>query len=255
MPVAADIYYHFHEGSPEGQRPSVILIHGAGGTHLSWPSELRRLPGCRVYAPDLPGHGKSGGCGMQSIAAYSEAIVQWLARCELYSAVFVGHSMGSAICLALALDYPEHVLALALVGAGARLRVSPELLDLTCNPTTFQGAVEMVTRLSYHPQAPAQLVNLACRRMAATRPSVLHGDFLACDVFDEMERIGQIRQPTLVVCGNEDRMTPVRYAQFLAASIPSASIKVIPEAGHMVMLENPHAVAASLVEFLAGIQY
>ena len=63
MPVAADLYYHIYEGSEEGRRPPVVLIHGAGGTHLHWPSEVRRLPGYRVLALDLPGHGKSGGAG------------------------------------------------------------------------------------------------------------------------------------------------------------------------------------------------
>jgi pimeloyl-ACP methyl ester carboxylesterase len=255
MPVEADIYYHLFEGAGEGQRPPVVLIHGAGGSHLSWPSEVRRLPGYRVYAPDLPGHGKSGGRGMQSIPAYTQSVLDWLSNCGLHSAVFVGHSMGSAIALSLALDHPEQVLGLGLVGAGARLRVQSELFDLTCNATTFQGAIDMILRLTFSPQTSPQLIALVGRRMTETRPSVLHGDFLACSSFDEMERICQIRQPTLVMCGNDDRMTPPRYAQFLATNIPGANLEAIPDAGHMVMLEQPRAVAAALGKFLAGIQY
>ena len=129
MPVSADLYYHFYEGSNEGQRPSVILIHGAGGNHLYWPSEIRRLPGYRVFALDLPGHGKSGGRGQQSISTYAEVVLEWLESVGIHSAVFVGHSMGGAIAMTLALDHPEHVLGLGLVSAGARLRVAPAFLE------------------------------------------------------------------------------------------------------------------------------
>ena len=58
MPLNAEIYYRY---SNEGEREqvSVILVHGAGGTHLHWPTQIRRLPGYNVYALVLPGHGNS----------------------------------------------------------------------------------------------------------------------------------------------------------------------------------------------------
>ena len=79
MPVLADIHFNLYDVSNEGQGKAVVLIHGAGGNYLSWPAQLRRLHGFRVYALDLPGHGKSSGAGRQSIRAYSEAVVNWLA--------------------------------------------------------------------------------------------------------------------------------------------------------------------------------
>jgi pimeloyl-ACP methyl ester carboxylesterase len=163
--------------------------------------------------------------------------------------------MGSAIAISLALDYPEHVLGLGLVGAGARLRVNPVLLESAASPTTFYSAVETVVQWAFSPQAPEQLTSLATRRMAETRPSVLHSDFIACAAFDETERIAAIHQPTLVICGQDDKMTPLRYSQFLADTIPNAELEVIPEAGHMVMLEKPLAVATALANFLDDIVY
>ena len=121
MPVAADIYYHYFEGSTEGAKPTVVLIHGAGGDHLHWHPNIRRLPDYRVFALDLPGHGKSGGRGQQSISAYAASILDWMEAMGLHSAVIVGHSMGSAVALKLVLDHPQHVLGLGLVGGGARL--------------------------------------------------------------------------------------------------------------------------------------
>ena len=255
MPNAADIYYHLHQGGSEGLTPPVVLIHGAGGTHLYWPSEVRRLPGYHVYAPDLPGHGKSGGRGMQSISAYTQALISWMDAVGLHSALLIGHSMGSAIALTLALDHPMRVLGLGLVGAGARLRVAPDIIEWTSNQTTFLNAVTAVITRSFSPQTSARLTELAARRMAETRPSVLNGDFLACDEFDVRERLGELHQRTLVLCGADDQMTPVRHAQFLANGIPNATLKIIPDAGHMVMLEQPQAVATALGEFIGGISY
>ena len=84
------------------------------------------------------------------------------------------------------------------------------------------------------------------RSLAATNASVLHGDFLACDGFDVMDRLGAIDRPALVIVGEDDHMTPVKYARFLADHLPRAQLNVIPAAGHMVMLEQPAAVEDAL---------
>lgn len=232
-----------------------MLIHGAGGTQLYWPSQVRRLPGYRVYAPDLPGHGKSEKIGQQSIEGYADAVLEWLEAVGIHRVVLVGHSMGSAIAMWLAIYRPEQVMGLGLVGAGARLRVAPLLLENAASQTTFLTAVQLSVAWSFSPQAPESLVEIAAKRMAEVRPSVFYGDLLACDGFDVMERVCEIQAPTLIVCGEDDRMTPSRYAHFLANNIPKAILKTIPEAGHMVMLEKPDEVASTLTEFLAGVTY
>lgn len=254
MPVAADFYYHAYQEEDKSKLP-VVLIHGAGGMHLYWPAEIRRLPGYRVYALDLPGHGKSSGRCQQSIAAYTLTLLNWLEAVGLHRAVFVGHSMGGAIVQHLALNYPEHVLGLMLLGSATKLRVNPALLEAAAYPTTFHNAIEMIISWSYGPEAPEKLIQLAASRMAEVRPSVLHADFLACDAFNETERVAEISQPTLVLCGTEDKMTPLRSSQFLADSIPAARLEIIPNAGHMLMLEKPQEVAVALENFLSEIPY
>lgn len=252
MPIAADIYYHAYQ---EGEKLPVILIHGAGGNHLFWPTEIRRLPGFRVYALDLPGHGKSQGRGQQSIAAYARFVVDWLTALGLHRAVFVGHSMGAAIVQTLALDHPEHVLGLGLVGSAAKLRVNPQIMENSASPTTFHLAIEDVINWSFSQQAPETLTELAAKRMSEVRPSVLHGDFLACDAFDVTGRVAEIDQPALVICGSEDKMNPLRNSQFLSDSLQSAHLEIIPGAGHMVMIEKPQEVAEVLGSFLSNIRY
>lgn len=254
MPIVADIYYHLYQGG-NGERPPIVLIHGAGGTYLNWPAEIRRLSDYRVFAIDLPGHGKSEGRGQQTIAAYARNILDWLEAIGLHQAIFIGHSMGGAIALTLAHNHSDHVLGLGLVGSGARLRVSPVILENAANPQTFPATIEIILSWAFSKNADPRLVELASQRMTKIRPSVLHGDFLACDAFDIIETVSKIRVPTLVVCGQDDKLTPLRYSQYLADQIPAARLAVIPDAGHIVMLEQPQAVANALTDFLSGIYF
>ena len=253
MPITADIYYHEYKEGDEGQRPPVVLLHGAGGTHLYWPFEIRRLIGYHVFALDLPGHGKSTGRGQQSIAGYAAAVKDWLDALHMHRAVFIGHSLGSAVVLTLALDYPDQVIGLGILGGAPRLRVVADILENSASPTTFHNAVEKIVARSFAPKTPPRLVELAGQRMLETRPSVLHGDMLACDLFDETERVSNIQQPALVLCGAEDHMTPVRQSQFLATALGNARLVIIPDAGHMVMLEKPVEVADAIRAFLDEI--
>jgi len=254
MPIAAGLYYFAHEAENDA-RPPVILIHGAGGTHLHWPPEIRRLNGQRIFALDLPGHGKSEGVGKQSVADYARCVVDFMKALKLRAALIVGHSMGGAIALTLALDHVKCVLALGLVGTGARLRVVPAILEGTVNPATFPLAVQTINEWAFGPNASPRLKELAAQRMAETRPTVLQGDFLACDAFDVMARLEKIRLPTLILCGTEDRLTPPRYSEYLRDHIPSARLLPVKGAGHMVMLEQPAAVANALESFLKEIPY
>ncbi|HSB66361.1 MAG TPA: alpha/beta fold hydrolase [Anaerolineales bacterium] len=255
MPVSGNLYYSQH-CERETETPPLVLIHGAGGTHLYWPPEIRRLRGYCVYAIDLPGHGKSSTSdGQQSIGEYARFLVQWLESLQLRRAVLIGHSMGSAIALALAVHHPEYVVGLGLLGAGARLRVLPELLAYIADQTTFYKATDLLVTCSFSANAPAHLVELAAKRLLETRQSVLYGDLIACDRFDMMDQLKNVRQPTQVICGEEDQLTPLRFAQFLANSIPNARLSVIPDAGHMVMLEKPDLVVESLHSFLQDITF
>jgi pimeloyl-ACP methyl ester carboxylesterase len=255
MPVSGDLFYSLHSDKSI-ENPPLVLIHGAGGTRLYWPPEIRRLPGYCVYALDLPGHGKSElRGGHQTIDKYADILVEWLEAVHLRRAVFVGHSMGGAIALSIALQHPERVIGLGLISSGARLKVHPTILNYAADPTTYNKAADMLVSYSFSPNAPKRLVELAHRRMLETRQSVFSGDLQACNRFDIMDKLGAIKQSTLVLCGAEDQMTPLRYAQFLSTSITDTRLVIVPGAGHMVMLEKPHLVAESLLSFLNEISY
>jgi pimeloyl-ACP methyl ester carboxylesterase len=158
--------------------------------------------------------------------------------------------MGGAIALTMALEQSERVAALILVGTGGRLRVHPTILEMTSDPETFTEAVDLVVSYAISPQAPSRMVELARARMSETRSDVLHGDFLACDQFDVMDRLDEISAPTLVICGTEDQLTPLKYSRFLVESIPDARMATVEGAGHMVMIEQPGEVAQAVKEFM-----
>lgn len=253
MPKSSGLYYFSH-GEDKLDRPPVILIHGAGGTHLHWPPQIRRLAGQRVYVPDLPGHGKSEGVAKQGIREYSTVLAEFMQALKLKKAVFVGLSMGSAIALQMALRYPKRILGLVLLGSGAKLRVAPAVLESSANPTAFNATIQMVIGNSYGPDIDPRVKELAIQQLEETRPSVLHSDFLACDSFDVMEKIGKIHAPTLLICGAEDRMTPVKFSEYLRDHIEGARLEIVEGAGHMVMIEKPDETAKLLEEFLNSIQ-
>ncbi len=252
MPSAAGLYYFVHE-EDNPTRPPVILLHGAGGTHLDWPPQVRRLDGQPMIAVDLPGHGRSEGVGRQLVSDYAVDMLRFLDAMHLPSAVFVGHSLGSAIALTLALENPERVFALGLLGAAAQLRVAPALLEAASRVSTFRQAVQMVVDKGYSVYAGARLKELAAERMARTRPPVFYGDFLACEAFNVSDRLGQIRHTTLVLGAEQDVLTPAWCSSSLAAAIPGARLQMIPWAGHMFIWEQPEKTASALAAFLTSL--
>lgn len=254
MPTAADLYYFAH-GEDLSDRPPVILLHGAGGSHLSWPPQIRRLSGQRMFTLDLPGHGKSDGLGRQEVIEYSKAVVEFMKVLRFAAAVVVGFSMGSAIALSLALHYRKRVLGLGLVGSGAKMRVAASTLELASNPSTFLPTVETVIENSYSLNVDPRIKELAVQQMIETRSSVLYSDFLACDAFDVMEEVNKIRIPTLLITGSADRMTPPNRAEYLRDHIQGAQLHIVEGAGHMVMIERPDEVADLLADFLDRIPY
>ena len=220
---------------------------------MAWPSPLRRLSGFRVYTPDLPGHGKSKGHGLQGIAAYGKAVVTWIQNLDVPKVFLAGHSMGGAIALWVALHHPELVRALLLVSTGARLPVNLSLIEELATQVGFPTAVEKIASWSFSSKVEPALIENTKRQMLGTRPSVMVGDFRACDSFDLSERIGEIQVPTMVLVGDEDKMTPERFSEGLVEGIPGAELKVIAGAGHMLPLEQPDQVARVVRDYLERV--
>jgi len=234
----------FYAHKDNGAAKDVLFVHGAGGTHRIWGHQLQGLKGANTYALDLPAHGRSEGAGRDAIPDYSQVVLGFMDAVGIERAILVGHSMGGAITLWTALTAPDRLRGIGLVGTGARLRVLPAILEGL--RTDFEKAVELIGGFAYAPDAGQKLVDSGREEWLANTPEVLYGDFLACDRFDVMERLGEIRLPAAVIVGSEDRLTPVKYARYMADHLPDAELTIVEGAGHMVMVEQPEPVTQAL---------
>lgn len=225
----------------------IILIHGAGGSHLHWSPQLRHAKDLRVIAVDLPGHGKSGGAGCESIEEYASAIIEMINELKIEKAIIGGHSMGGGIAQLLALDYAERVAGLVLVGTGAKLRVAGQIMDGI--KKDFAGTIDVIVENSFSSLTPPQVKQLARHRMMEVNPDVLWNDFNACNNFDVMSRVTQIKMPTLIMVGSADKMTPEKFSRSLAEQITGSQLKIFPDAGHMLTLERGDEVAKEIREW------
>ena len=250
-----ELHYQLHHGAPRAGGAPLVLLHGAGGNLMHWPGELRRLPGHTVCALDLPGHGKSvptvsGAAERVDIGAYAEVVRTFAEALGLAPFVLAGHSMGGAIAIEFALRYPARLAGLILVGTGAKLRVAPQILTGILDD--FPGTTQILAHWTHGEHVDPNLLRLYIRRLREVKPQVIHDDFAACDAFDRCGEVGRIALPTLILCGDADRMTPVKYSQYLHMQIAGSQLVIVPGAGHMVMLEQPAAAAGSVAAFLSN---
>lgn len=234
----------------EGE-PALFFVHGAGGTHQHWGLQLRAFleDAGRVAIFDLPGHGRSPGPGRGSVANYSSVLLALLDALKVERAILAGHSMGGAIALWTALTAPLRVVGLVLVGTGARLPVLPALFDCLEQGDVAAVAKEIVQR-AYGSKAPPGLRELGEAAFQQNDPKVFYEDLLACSTYDVMTRLEDITCPTLIICGDEDGITPPRFSRYLHEHIATSELVVIHGAGHMVLMERSETVNAAVREFL-----
>ncbi|MBW2369351.1 MAG: alpha/beta hydrolase [Deltaproteobacteria bacterium] len=238
----------FYELNDSNAGPSLILIHGSGGDHTHWPPALRNLSSAGVYALDLPGHGNSSGTGRRNVDEYADVVERFIHSLNLSSVILAGHSLGGAIAQTLALRAPEWLTGLILVGTGARLRVVPEFLQGF--RTDFQAAAQALTDWLFSDTTPIDLKMSTEKKLLATDPDVVIGDFTACAGFDIMDRVSEIHLPTLVISADKDKLTPIKYGQFLCEQIRDAQHTIIGGAGHMMALEASEAFVQAIGNFI-----
>jgi len=243
-------YWIGRNGLSEG-RDVILFVHGAGGGQFTWSFQKGFFEKqFNSIIIELPGHGESGREGEEEIGKYAEHVHAFLKALNLSGVFFVGHSMGGAIVQTLALTHPEVMKGMVLVGTGAKLRVFPMILEGIKN--NFEETVPKIVQFAYSRKTSSELVKRGISDMMRCSPEVLYGDFLACDRFDIMSQLERIDLPTLILCGNEDKMTPVKYSQFLHQHIKGSKLEILPVGGHMVMIESPAAFNEKVKEFIAA---
>ena len=236
----------------DASKKTLVFIHGSGGDHTVWVHQYSQLQrDFNIAALNLPGHGQSEGGGEQEVALYAEWVEKILDQLAIRKPVLIGHSIGAAICLAFALKYRDRLTGIVPVGGGATMPVNQAILDgLKVDPA---AVIAMAVKIAVAKVNRERLTKILTESMSRVNPDVLYGDFLSCSKFNITETVSQINVPTLVICGDDDKMTPPAMSQLLKDNIPGAELSLIGHAGHFVMLENAEAFNRVLRDFVESL--
>ena len=251
-----------------GQGPPLILVHGRGGAAANW-TELAPLlvPNNRLLVPDLPGHGGSEALpAVSGLEPFADRVAALAAREGMLPAPVVGHSLGGAVVLRLALRHPDDVSAVVLAAAaglslGSIWGRHLQSVFSTVRPgrlaARWRGLVSrslLLRRFVFgfvSVADPGSLTNEAVEGFLAAQ--LLHTDvdsaWQALRADDPRQELEAVRCPVLVLWGAEDVQLPLDDA-FEYARRLRAPLRVIPGCGHLLIGERPDACAHAIDDFL-----
>ena len=238
--------------------PPMVLLHGLGGSRMSWEPQLAGLAArFRVAAWDLPGYGDSPALtGPTTFVTLADAVRRFLDELGVERCHLVGISFGGMIAQYAAAAYPDRISTLALMATSPKFgldgtrpdawraaRLAP--LDAGLAPADFSAHVLRAIAGPHITKAAFAGQQLAMARISADglRRCV---DCLV--THDSTSVLAAIRAPTLCIVGELDQETPVAYSQALVNAIPHAVLAVVPDAGHLVNVEASRAVNALLTK-------
>lgn len=248
--------------SGDTSKPKLILLHGMGSSgDTSWMFTTPALAAnYHVITPDQVGFGKSDKPFLNyRVATYVDFLDKFMSELKIEKASLMGNSMGGWVSVLFAAKYPAKVEKLVLVDAGGY--APPKGFDyaslqLNINPSTRDGVREMVKRLFYNTalfSSDAAIDNFIAARTAAndghTIQSLIRNAEVANDYFDT--QVKTIKQPTLIVWGKQDGITPLTDAERLNRDIPGSELAIFDQAGHFPQMEKAADFNKRVLEFLA----
>jgi pimeloyl-ACP methyl ester carboxylesterase len=237
--------------------PYIVLIHGAGGDKSQWEFQIDFLSKKEfgILAISLPNHGESSSdpdtvlyedsVSKSLITEYTNDIIDLISSLGLMNYCLVGHSMGGAIVLNFVLlldkgiieDPPRPPKVIFLIGTGAKLNVAPVFFDLL--KTDFKEGLRLMSKFSYGTNADLSIKQKNQNILTNNGSHVLYNDLEACRHFDVRKDLGRIKILTIILCGDQDQMTPPKFSQYLHENIKHSQIFFIKDSGHFVFQEAP----------------
>ena len=254
LEVAGAALTYDDEGPRDGDGVPLVFVHG-------WTADRHRLdhqlehfsPKRRVIRLDLRGHGESGGAGSRTIEELARDVLTLLDHLEVDRCVLVGHSMGGMIAQTIALGHPERVERLVLVNSIGRMAYSRGrgLLMAVSTRVPFKLFVAANIQRAFAPGYPREEIREYIRASSATPREVVMTCYSAMRAFDVLDRVGEIRIPTLLIHGYHDIQLPVQQMLRMAKAYPDAEVRII-DAGHELPVEKPAELTATLDWFVTG---
>ncbi len=238
-------------GFAEG-RKGIVFVHGSGGSHTLWEGQYKALQGeFNVASVNLPGHGFSGGKSERDVMRYVEWVKKTIGALGLRGPVLVGHSLGAAISMNFAIHEGFLLSAIVPVGGGVKMPVNPAILGKI--HSDLPSVISMVVKFAISKANREAVGPYLQEGLEKGNPDVFYNDLYACDKMDIEAAVAKIAIPALVICGEDDKMTPPDLSRFIADSIPGAKLALIEGAGHYVMREKPEAFNSVLSAFVRGL--
>lgn len=247
----------WRESGPRGADEVVLLLHGLGGSRISWEPQLADL-GRRVLvaAWDLPGYGASPPlAGATTFGTLADAVVGWADELGAPRVHLVGISFGGMIAQYAAAAHPERIASLTLLATSPKFgldgtepeawraaRLAP--LDAGQEPIDF---ADRVLGALAGPGISAEAMVGQRAAMARITSTALRRSIDCLVTHDSRAVLSQVSAPTAVLVGDLDDETPVAYAQAIVDLVPGATLEVVPGAGHLLNVEAPEVVDAAIV--------
>lgn len=254
-----------------GEGPAVLFVHGLGG---SWRNWLENIPAFarnhRVVALDLPGFGLSPmPPNPLTMKAYGELVVNFADRLGLdRKTALVGHSMGGFIATEAVIDSPERFSSLTLVAAaGITFATYPQtrkeltrtairvMLPIVTNGLERNLGRKRIRTASFsgviaHPGMMSREILWELGTYAVKSPGLLQAAY-ALAGYDTRDRLPEIKLPTMVIWGEQDRLVPVGAAYSYRKRIPGSELHLIDDTGHMVQMERPQHFNRLVADFIS----
>jgi pimeloyl-ACP methyl ester carboxylesterase len=251
-------YTAAHELVPS--KRTIVFVHGAGLDHSEFGLQSRYFGyhGWNVLAVDLPGHGRSEGPPIPTIAEMAHWVFQVLKNLKIEKASVAGHSMGSLIALECAARQPERIERIALLGTTCPMKVGEAFLEAARR--NEQAAFDMDTLWGHAAQVPLGanpnpgmwMYGDTLARLARLAPGVLYNDLKACnDYASGLESAAKVSCPALLILGGRDVMAPPKTAKMLEEKLKDVKTVMLKPSGHSLMAEAPDATLDALIEFLS----
>ena len=239
------IYYKINSND---SNTVIIFIHGSGGDSNTWQNQFKMSNDYSIIALDLPSHGKSEKFDNLSLDLYVD-VLKTLVNSLNYERIFVcGHSLGGAIIQSYYFLYPSDLTALILMSTGAKLRVSPAILESL--KKDYEVYLKNLNNVAFSKNTTNNIIEEYQDKSSSIGAEVTYQDFKICDNFDTLEKTNLINAPCLIICGIDDKLTPVKYSRYFNEKIENSKLVLVEDAGHMVMLEKYEEVNSFIIKFI-----